>query len=1130
MILAIILLSIVFALLLPGLTQPHSASFQPLARRFLGPSARLAVDGLLRNPVRTALTVGGLALGPAVIIFMSGSMSVLFGNFFATQSSQVHEDATIGMDFSDALRSGELNINNFAQTLFNQPPLDPELVTALTDLAAQDGFELVRYGLQRLPASDLPPMNAIAAADIVPYTRIGNFDYFEGERQFTLQQLQTGPVILLTPGDASRAGVKLGDRVQLTTNQGLIEFIVAGIGGNNIYMCVIDYADAERYFGLKGPTSLGVVLPPGADEDRIFARIEEVLARQPKNSYARLVHGLDESVEAALGMWNTFESLLDGLLLLAVIVASLGVINTMMINITERGRELGLLRAVGATRRQIQQMVVREALILGVEAALLAIGFSLLIFIAFLFLSAPNGYRSMGAVFQWDSLPPALGKMALAGLISLIATPLVTALTAYIPARRAAELDVIEATRSENLSLKSAARREGAARGRKLAGGIFARGALRTRFVLGVGGLLLALALGLTAVVTEHARLRLEETSHEAMRSMVTWTAGMIEAVQPQDAQALEIGALAQEGLAFDDNALLNFQAAFDQMREMGLVGFRITDADRVVLLSLDPKDIGTLASPLNAPDKVESYSERVDGRWIFYASAPVHGVSDERAAAPVLGAVRITVDAQAMQAFLNELRLTLWGVGALGLLLGVLSAWWLVTPLTRGTRRLAAHAVETGRGQYTPYVYQRRWLDRFSLQAKFIVIMVVLVILMVLVLEMAALPIESAYLENLLQGELIAAARWMGDMASLEAGAAGEIVKGAALPVTFPHLTDYLDQSGLFKLEQLQLMSSQMQNNALAYMALVDSTGAVQISDQLALVGQTFSVSDDTRIEESVWLDEPVWVISTPVRAGKTGEQLGAFRLALRLDSLTKFLNESRGLFILSGLIAILAAILLVQVISGALAAPIQRLAFSTQQVAQGNFNVQFRAGDQDELAILAAAYNNMVAGLREREWLRDMFGRFVSQEVASAFRSGQVRLEGEHRVVSVLFCDIRDFTARSEQQTPEAVLALLNEYLPVVVDAAQKHGGTVNKFGGDSTLVIYGAPHQLQESAYQAVLTALLMRAGLKRLNAQLAQRGDAPIRIGIGINTGEVVAGAVGPHDRQEYTVIGCPPDRI
>jgi adenylate cyclase len=321
-----------------------------------------------------------------------------------------------------------------------------------------------------------------------------------------------------------------------------------------------------------------------------------------------------------------------------------------------------------------------------------------------------------------------------------------------------------------------------------------------------------------------------------------------------------------------------------------------------------------------------------------------------------------------------------------------------------------------------------------------------------------------------------------------------------------------------------LQLLNNQMQNETLAYVALVDRNGEALISDQLSLVGQSFSVPGDTRLEDSTWLDERVWVISTPIRKGRDGEQLGALRLALRLNSLEDFLNESRILVGLAGLIAILAGVLLAQGISGALAAPVQRLAAGARQVAQGDLSVQFEAGDPDELALLANAYNQMVAGLREREWLRDMFGRFVSEEVANAIRSGQVRLEGEHRVVSVLFCDMRGFTARAERQSPEEVLALLNEYLPIVVNAAQQHDGVVNKFGGDSTLVIYGAPRQLQESAYQAVLTALQVRASLEALNEHLAQRSEEPVRIGIGINTGDVVAGAVGPRERQEYTVIG------
>jgi len=125
---------------------------------------------------------------------------------------------------------------------------------------------------------------------------------------------------------------------------------------------------------------------------------------------------------------------------------------------------------------------------------------------------------------------------------------------------------------------------------------------------------------------------------------------------------------------------------------------------------------------------------------------------------------------------------------------------------------------------------------------------------------------------------------------------------------------------------------------------------------------------------------------------------------------------------------------------------------------------------------------------------------------------------------VVSVLFCDIREFTDYSEQHSPQEVVAMLNEFLPLVVQAAQKHGGMVNKFGGDSTLIIYGAPHELDDSAYHAVMTAIDIQSGLQKLNQKLISEGDSPLRVGVGINTGSALAGAVGPRERQEYTVVG------
>jgi class 3 adenylate cyclase len=393
----------------------------------------------------------------------------------------------------------------------------------------------------------------------------------------------------------------------------------------------------------------------------------------------------------------------------------------------------------------------------------------------------------------------------------------------------------------------------------------------------------------------------------------------------------------------------------------------------------------------------------------------------------------------------------------------------------------------------------------------------------MVAALEVIAIPIERRHVEGTLKDNLVAAAEWVGQAASESFDAELSGLPTDEFP-TFEELLDVTKMGATLDLARLQELGDHMRSNDAAFVALVNEEGTVIISDQLALVGEEVALPSDTQVEESTWRGEDVWVVSTPLRKGQDGGQLGALHMAVRRERVEAFLDESRNLFRLTGLIAVLAGVLLAQAIGGAVTAPVRRLAAGTRRVAEGDLTVQFDLHTKDELAMLANAYNQMVVGLQEREWLRDMFGRFVSREVADAIRAGQVKLEGENRVVSVLFCDIRDFTARSERCTPEEMVALLNEYLPVVVEAAQEHQGTVNKFGGDSTLVIYGAPRPVQDSAYQAVSTALEMRASLKRLNDRLAERDEAPVRVGVGINTGAALAGAVGPPERQEYTVIG------
>jgi adenylate cyclase len=195
----------------------------------------------------------------------------------------------------------------------------------------------------------------------------------------------------------------------------------------------------------------------------------------------------------------------------------------------------------------------------------------------------------------------------------------------------------------------------------------------------------------------------------------------------------------------------------------------------------------------------------------------------------------------------------------------------------------------------------------------------------------------------------------------------------------------------------------------------------------------------------------------------------------------------------------------------------PIEELQRGTDRVAGGDFSVRVPLLGGDETGRLAASFNHMVAGLQEREALREAFGAFVDPVLAERVVTEGTILEGEEVEVSVLFVDIRGFTSFAESAEPRDVVGQLNEFYGLVVPVLVEHGGHANKFIGDGLLGVFGAPVRHHDHADRAVAAAL-------EIARQVRETFGAGLRIGIGVNSGRVVAGTIGGGGRVDFTVIG------
>lgn len=216
--------------------------------------------------------------------------------------------------------------------------------------------------------------------------------------------------------------------------------------------------------------------------------------------------------------------------------------------------------------------------------------------------------------------------------------------------------------------------------------------------------------------------------------------------------------------------------------------------------------------------------------------------------------------------------------------------------------------------------------------------------------------------------------------------------------------------------------------------------------------------------------------------------------------------------------LFALVFGFILMWILAWLTVTPVRVVRAALNRVEQGHLNTNLVVFDGTELGQLQRGFNSMVRGLRERERVRDLFGRHVGREVALLAEQEKPVLGGEERHTAVVFVDIIGSTRLVANRPAAEVVALLNRFFAVIVDEVDRHHGLVNKFEGDAVLAVFGAPVSLENPEDESLGAA---RAIASRLRVEMPE-----LDAGIGVAAGQVVAGNVGAKERFEYTVIGEP----
>ncbi len=267
--------------------------------------------------------------------------------------------------------------------------------------------------------------------------------------------------------------------------------------------------------------------------------------------------------------------------------------------------------------------------------------------------------------------------------------------------------------------------------------------------------------------------------------------------------------------------------------------------------------------------------------------------------------------------------------------------------------------------------------------------------------------------------------------------------------------------------------------------------------------------------------------IVAVPINHTHAGITLGVFKATFSIQGLYSVLSNLQQIIIAVSLIIFVFLVFgLLLMTRKIIVKPLQRFLPVLERIQRGDFSVTLPVKNNDEIGVLSRHVNQMAVGLKEREFVKDSFSRYVPKEVVEQLLERKIspRLEGELRNVTIFFSDIRGFTKMTERLGAEQIVKILNRYFTAMTDVVLQYDGIIDKFSGDEIMVIFGAPLSHEDDPLRAVAMGVAMQERLEQVNNEFERDGMERISIGIGINTGTAIAGNIGSEKRLTYSVIG------